>query len=200
MPDIANLRPRSLVGAGLGAAYTVVEFDSADAALAGAKALVARGLSQVEAFTPYAVPELETALGVRRSRIPYGAFALGATGCLLAFLLMWWTAAVAYPLDVGGRPFDSIPADIPIMFETTVLFTGVSAFLAVLLRSRLPRLYHPVFTLDGFERTTLDRYWLGIDHSDAKLDDEALAGLARLGAVVVHRSPVDETEQPEAPR
>ncbi len=197
---MADRRPRSLVGAGLGAAYTVVEFASADAALEGAKALVARGVSQVEAFTPYAVPELETALGVRRSRIPFGAFALGATGCALAFLLIWWTAAVDYPLDVGGRPFNSIPADIPIMFETTVLFTGVSAFLAVLLRSRLPRLYHPVFTLDGFERTTLDRYWLGIDHRDAKLDDEALAGLADLGAIVVHRSSADKADEPEAPR
>ena len=190
-------RPRSLVGSGFGAEYTVVEFASADAALAGVKALVARGLSQVEAFTPYAVPDIEHALGVRRSRIPYGAFALGATGCALAFLLIWWTAAVDYPLDVGGRPFNSIVADIPIMFETTVLFTGVSAFLAVLLRSRLPRLYHPVFTLDGFERTTLDRYWLGIDHGDAKLDDAALDSLTALGAVVVHRS---SAVRPEAPR
>ena len=194
---MADLRPRSLVGAGLGADYTVVEFASADGALAGAKALVARGLSQVEAFTPYAVPELETALGVRRSRIPFGAFALGATGCALSSLFIWWTAAVAYPLDIGGRPYNSVPADIPIMFETTVLVTGVSAFLAVLLRSKLPRLYHPVFTLDGFERTTLDRYWLGIDHTDAKLDDEALAALADLGAVVVHRS---SDLRPEAPR
>jgi hypothetical protein len=194
---VADLRPRSLVGNGFGAAYTVVEFASADAALAGAKALAARGLSQVEAFTPYAVPEIEAALGVRRSRIPFGAFACGLTGCALAFLLIWWTAAVDYPLDVGGRPFNSIPADIPIMFETTVLFTGVSAFLAVLLRSRLPRLYHPVFTLDGFERTTLDRYWLGIDHDDAKLDDEALTSLTELGAVVVHRS---SDVRPEAPR
>jgi hypothetical protein len=194
---MADLRPRSLVGSGLGAEYTVVEFASADAALGGAKALVARGLSQVEAFTPYAVPELDAALGVRRSRIPFGAFAMGATGCTLAFLLIWWTAAVAYPLDVGGRPYNSIVADIPILFETTVLFTGVSAFLAVLLRSKLPRLYHPVFTIDGFERTTLDRYWLGIDHSDAKLDDEALASLVGLGAVVVHRS---SGVAPEAPR
>src|SRR4051812_25982351 len=101
---------------------TLFEFASPEEALAAAGALRAVGFARPDAYTPYPVPELDEALGVRRTRIPRAVFLAASFGCVLAFTIMWWTNAVDYPLDVGARPLNSLPADIPIMFETTVLF------------------------------------------------------------------------------
>ena len=105
---------------------------------------------------------------MRRSRLPIAVFIGALTGCALAYWILWFTNARDYPLDVGGRPLNSIPADIPIMFETTVLFGSMTAFLAVLLLSRMPRLFHPIMTVEGHESITLDRFWLGIAAESAR--------------------------------
>ena len=93
--------------------------------------------------------------------------------------------AVDYRLDVGARPFDSIPSDVPIMFETTVLLAGLTAFFGALLLSGLPRLHHPVFELEGFERTTIDRFWIAVGEPGER-GVELRAELEALGAAVIH--------------
>lgn len=170
----------------------VAEFESPEAVVAAAERLRALGYRDLEAYTPFPIPELETALSVKRSKLPILVFLAGASGATLSYLILWWTSAIDYPLDVGGRPFNSIPAHIPIMFETTVLFAAGTAFLSALLLSGLPRLHHRVFELDGFERTTLDRFWITIGDArtvgaDVLADELATlrAELVTLGAVAV---------------
>ncbi len=138
------------------------------------------------------MPELEVALGIKRTKIPALVFLAGAAGASLAYLLLWWTNAYDYRLNVGGRPFNSIPADVPIMFETMVLFAGGTAFLAALVLSGLPRLHHRVFEEPGFERTSIDRFWLSIRDArtigkDIERDELSLlrVELEGLGAVAV---------------
>ncbi|MDB4942147.1 MAG: ABC-type Fe3+ transport system protein [Labilithrix sp.] len=167
-------------------APVIGEFDSPEALQAAAVRLGELGFGALEAYTPFPMPALESALRVRRTRLPVLVFLAGAAGCALAYGIQSYLNAVDYRLDVGGRPFNSIPAHVPIMFETTVLFAALAAFLAALLLSGLPRLHHRVFELDGFERTTIDRFWITCGEA---LDDarraELLAELERLGAVAV---------------
>jgi hypothetical protein len=85
--------------------------------------------------------------------------------------VQWWCNAFDFRLDVGGRPYDAIPAYIPIAFETGVLFAAVAGFLAILGLSGLPRLYHPMFEVEGFDRVAVDRFWLGVDAADPLLAD-----------------------------
>jgi hypothetical protein len=108
------------------------------------------------------MPELAAAIGTRRTKLPWLVLFAGAAGMALSYLVIWWTNAFDYRLDVGGRPYDSLPTDIPIMFESVVLFASGTAFLAALVLSGLPRLHHPVFELDGFDRTTIDRFWITV--------------------------------------
>jgi hypothetical protein len=140
----------------------IIELESADAVVAAAEHLRANGYSVLEAYTPFPIPELDEAIGTRRTKLPWLVLCAGASGAALAYLVLWWTSAVDYRLDVGGRPYNSLPTHVPIVFETMVLFAAGTAFLASLLLSGLPRLHHPVFELEGFERTSIDRFWITI--------------------------------------
>jgi hypothetical protein len=161
----------------------VAEFEDAEQAAAGAEYLKSAGARLTGAFSPYPAPRLEEALGVRRTKLPLFVLVAGMVGALTAYLVIWGTNALDYPIDVGGRPYNSVPTHIPIMFETTVLFAGVTAFVLVLLLSRLPRLHHGLFEIEGFERTSLDRIWLTFLADE--LTSELTGELLRRGAAEV---------------
>ena len=112
--------------------------------------------------------------------------ASAALGCAVAFAILWWTSAYDYPLDVGGRPLNSPPADVPILFETTVLFGSLTAFLAVLFLSGLPRLHRPVFEVEGIESASIDRFWIGVGHAGA-VDARVRSRMEELGVLSVRQ-------------
>jgi hypothetical protein len=163
---------------------TLFEFASAEEILGAADALRGMGFVHLEAYTPYAIPELEAKLAIQRSRIPRAVLAAAVLGCAVAYGILWFTSARDYPLNVGGRPLDSLPADVPIMFETTVLFGSLCAFLLVFLRSGLPRLHAPIFEVEGIQSASVDGFWLGIEGS-APLDESVLTRMKSLGARAV---------------
>jgi hypothetical protein len=92
------------------------------------------------------------------------------SGAVGGFLIMWYCNAWSYPINVGGRPPFAIPAFIPITFESGILAAGVTGFVALFWTIGLPSLAHPLFRVDGFERASVDRFWLAIDVRDAALD------------------------------
>ena len=87
----------------------------------------------------------------------------------------------------GGRPYNSIPAYIPIAFESGVLAASLAGFVAILALSGLPRLYHPMFEVEGFERASINRFWIGVDASDPRFDDGVDEVLEAAGALRCHR-------------
>jgi len=168
----------------LGTTKIVAELETPDALVGAARRMYARGVRAFEAFAPYHVEGLEDALGIRRTRIPVLAFAAAVTGAADAYLTIWFCNAYDYPIDVGGRPLNSVPTDVQIMFEIAVLFASFATFFACIMRSRLPRLHSTMSDVEGFERASIDRFWLAIDATDPAYDDGALADLTRLGARV----------------
>jgi hypothetical protein len=173
-----------------GRAEIWAEFASGPQVLAAARTLRDSGHRELSAFTPYPIPELEEVLELPRPRLLLALVLAGA--CLgggLAFSIIWWTAVVSYPLNVGGRPLNSFVTDIPIIFESAVLGAAVTAFAATLGLSGLPRLHHPLDALAGFERSSLDRFWLGVVF-DQEVDPELPSALQKLGALRVQRAGV----------
>jgi Protein of unknown function (DUF3341) len=138
----------------------MAEFGTPEGLLCGLRELRALGFDQLDAFTPYPIREILPLLRVRRSPLPRWVLAAGLAGAASAYLLEWWCAAASYPVIVGGRPLHSAPAFVPIAFESGILAACVTAFVSVILYARLLRLYDPVFETPGFERASIDRFWI----------------------------------------
>jgi len=165
----------------------LAEFSDAHALAKAVEALRAAGLRDLEAFTPFEVGEVQAALALPRPRIPRAALAGAVLGCGAAFLLQWWLTAWNYPLNVGGRPLASFPAFVPIAFEGAILGGALGAVIGFLVSCRLPRLWHPLFEVEGFERASVDRFFLRIGRRDPAWDQaRVLHVLHESGALRLH--------------
>jgi hypothetical protein len=150
----------------------LAEFDDSDQLLDAVRAARAAGYRELDAHTPFPVEGLAEALGFRERLLPFIALAGGIIGGGGLFLVPWWMNAVNYPINVGGRPLFAWPAFFVVAYLTGILGAVVAAFIGMLVRNGLPRLYHPVFNAPGFERVTSDRFFLAIRSADPKFDFE----------------------------
>ena len=108
------------------------------------RALRGRGYRRLDAFTPYPVKGLEGAIGLTRSPLGKMLFPVAMVSAALGYLIQLWCNAWDYPINVGGRPLNSVPASIPITFETGVLLSSLTGVFLFLLLTGLPRLHAPV--------------------------------------------------------
>lgn len=128
-----------------------------------------QGWRIVDVYVPYAVHGLDQALGLQPSRLPWVAFGAGALGVALTLWFQFWTTAVDWPLNVGGRPWNSLPAFVPVTFEMMVLFAGLGIVLAFLIRCRLYPGKKPELSFPG---VTDNRFVLVLQERDAAFDPE----------------------------
>jgi hypothetical protein len=172
----------------------VAEFDTPELIVHAARELRVEGYVQLDAYTPYPMRELESAMGMRRSLINWVVFPIGLIAATSAYLLQWWTNAVDYRLDVGGRPPHAAPAFVPITFEMGVLFSALAAVLTLAAWSKLPALWQPIFEVQGFERASIDRFFLWVSEEDVAFHPNLTPQLLfELGALRV--VPVGLTEK-----
>jgi len=149
----------------------MAEFVTPEQVLAAAHGVRAEGYRRVDAYTPFAVEGLPEALNLQLGK-KLSAIVLcgGLTGCCGGFFMCWWPNVIGYPLNIGGKPFNSWPAFIPITFELTILFSALSAVIGMIVLNGLPMPYHPVFNAPNFDRASRDRFFLCIEASDPKFD------------------------------
>lgn len=161
----------------------VAEFESPEQLVAAVHNFRGRGYRMMDAYTPYPIKELESALDLKRSRAARMVFPLSVTGAVVGFGLQWLLNGVLYPLNVGGRPHVAWFPFIIVTFETMVSFSVTGAFFLLMWLCRLPRLHHPLFEVEGFESATVDGFWLGINAADVRFDpDVTEPDLRALGA------------------
>lgn len=170
----------------------LAEYDSPGALKSAAAAVRDAGYSKWDCYSPFPVHGIDPAMGIRRTILPWIIFGGGITGLIFGIGLQWWTNAFHWPWIVSGKPFFSIPANIAITFEATVLFAGLTAFFSMWILNRLPKPWHPFFRNDRFVKVTDDGFFLGIEAEDSKFDHERTAALLRdSGATVVEDCHID---------
>jgi hypothetical protein len=151
----------------------LVSFDTVDDLLAGAEKVRDAGYSRWDAHTPFVVHGLDAAMGIRPTILPYLVFLGGLTGTAGGLLLQWYTNAFDYPYLISGKPIFSLPANIPVAFETTILFAAITALVGMLALNLLPQFYHPLHTSRAFKRATDDRFYISIEARDPRFDHAA---------------------------
>jgi hypothetical protein len=158
--------------------YGVVgEFDNEHALMEAAERTRDAGYRRIDAYAPFPVEGLSEALGLKSNKVALLTLIGGLCGGLGGFGFEYWCNVIAYPLNIGGRPLNSWPAFIPVMFELTVLGASLSAVFGMLALNRLPQPYHPLFNVERFAKhATSDRFYLCIEARDKKFH---LAEVAR---------------------
>lgn len=150
----------------------IAEFDDPDHLVdATAKAYQA-GYRQMDAYSPFPIHGLAEAMGVNKTLVAPITLVGGLTGAAAGFFMQWFASVVHYPYDIGGKPFNSWPSFVPIMFELTILFGAFAALGSMLLLNGLPMPYHPIFNAKRFERASSDGFFLCIECGDRQYDAE----------------------------
>lgn len=148
----------------------VAEFDGPEEILEAAQKARDAGYTKMEAYTPFPVHGLIDIVDKEDHRIKWMIFFGGAFGAAAGYGLQWWTSAVAYPHNVGGKPLQSWPAFIPVTFECMVLFASLTAVVGMLGLNGLPRPHHPIFNAKNFEFASRTKFFLCIEVEDEKYD------------------------------
>ena len=148
----------------------LAEYDTPAAIFKACEKVRDAGYKRWDSYTPFPVHNLDKAMGIKPSVLPWIVFACGMTGAACGILLQWWTSTIAYPIIIAGKPLFSFQANVPVTFECGILFSAFGAVFGMLGLNRLPQLYHPLFNIPRFARVTDDRFFIAIEASDPKYD------------------------------
>ncbi len=165
----------------------IAEYSTPGEVLHAAEKLRDAGYARWDCLTPFPVHGLDEAMGMKKTILPWLVLGGGLAGLGIAIFMQWYVNSPAtesaglyvfsgYPLNISGKPYWSVPANVPVMFELAVLLASLTAFFGVWALNRLPRFYHPVFNVARFRRVTDDKFFVLIEAADMKFDlKESLA-------------------------
>jgi mono/diheme cytochrome c family protein len=161
------------------------------------------GVTKMDAYSPFPIHGIEQAIGIPRTKLPFIVLAIGLGACAAGLGLQWFTNATenwgpwsGYQFKISGKPYFSLPANIPVTFEIIVLSSAFAAFLGMLALNRLPHLANPLHRIARFKRATSDRFFLAIEAGEGGLQaDVARHKLTDWGATDVEEIWMDQTDQ-----
>lgn len=161
------------------------EFDNVDDIIGAADAVRQAGYKKIDAHTPFPVHGIDEALGIKPTILPWIVLFMGLTGMTTGLVLTTYTMADWLPIPgflpenfegykflISGKPFNSLAAFIPVVFELTIMFSAYTGVFAMFLLNKLPLLNNPLLRSKRFRRATDDRFFIAIDARDAQFDAE----------------------------
>jgi len=199
LPDITDAGARP---AGAERLYgLLVEFDSVETLKAAARKVRGAGYAKWDVHSPFPVHGMDEVMGVRQTRLPWLVFGFGVVGVAVGLGMQWWMNATnpesftfvpnflrGYDFRISGKPLWSVPANIPIVFEITVLLSALAAVIGMFAMNNLPQWYHALFHSHRFRRVTTDRFFICVEAADPIFDEPATHRfLATLGGAHIER-------------
>jgi hypothetical protein len=193
-PTTSQHTPAQAQGAAATAAAPVevvgllAEFTTVDGVMSAVRRIRREGYTCFDVHSPFPIHGIDAAMGIRPTILPWLVLGAGLFGLTGALVMQWWMNAVDYPFLISGKPAWSLPANIPIIFECTVLCAAYTAVFGMLALNRLPMLHNPLFKSERFRRVTNDRFFLVIDAADPLFSEQGTADVLRAaGAVTVEK-------------
>ena len=129
-------------------------FGELDGTVLALRELKSKGYDSITVYTPAPRHEIDDVLDQPTSPVRLFTLVGGLAGCAFGFGIAI-AASFDWPLVVGGKPINSLPAWVVIGFECTILIGALSTVAGMLFNSRLPKLrqaagYDPRFSNDKF--------------------------------------------------
>lgn len=163
--------------------YAVLaEFESVPAVMQAAEQVRDAGYLSWDVHSPMPIHGINKAMGLRPTMLPWITLVHGLAGAAFGWWLTWWMNATTveglspsvqgYQFLVSGKPAYSLPANIPIIFETTILFAAIGTLLGMLGLNKLPRLHSPLNKSRRLLRATADRFFIVIFAEDPMFDQQ----------------------------
>lgn len=178
----------------------LAEYDTPTALVLASRKVRDAGFSRWDTYTPFPIHGIDKAMGIKMTILPWIVMAAALIGLATAVWFQWWTNAVDYPWIVSGKPFWSWPANVPIMFEMTVLFSAFAALAGMLALNNLPLPSHPLDLKERFGRASDDKFFLLIQANDPKFDDADVRQLlAETTPVIIEEVPEDRVTSDKIP-
>jgi hypothetical protein len=166
----------------------LAEYETVDEVMRAARAVRKAGFTRWDVHSPFPIHGIDYAMGIKPTILPWLVLGMGTLGLITAIIMQWYTNAYDYQYLISGKPIWSFPANVPVMFELTVMFSAYTAVFGMLMLNRLPRLYNPLFKHERFRRVTSDRFFVVVDASDPKFDEAATTRLlTEAGSKAVER-------------
>ncbi|MCC6238875.1 MAG: DUF3341 domain-containing protein [Phycisphaerales bacterium] len=166
----------------------MAEYKDVDSAVQAARVVRDRGFKVWDLHSPFPIHGIDKAMGLRATYLPWIVLIGGLFGMASGIALQVWTMSIDYPFLASGKPLNSFPAWVPIIFELTILCSSLAAVAGMLLLNRLPMLYNPLFNKPRFRRVTDDRFFIVIGADDEKFDEiETMRLLESTGALLVDK-------------
>ena len=155
-------------------------FNDPNAIIAAARKVASAGFSKWDVNSPYPIHGIEKAMKMKPSKLGIVTLIFGLSGTVLALALMWWTMSIDYPMVIGGKPYFSLPAFIPVTFEVTVIMATVSTVVAMFaFFFGLPRNTYALHDTEYMKKVSRDHYGIVIEAIDPKFDQTATIELLK---------------------
>jgi hypothetical protein len=148
----------------------LAEYDTVPGLVSAAEKAHHQGYRRMDTYSPFPIEPAAEAIGFHKNHVALVVLVGGLLGGLGGYSLEYWVSVLAYPINVGGKPWHSWPAFIPVTFECTVLGAALSAVIGMLVMNGLPMPYHPVFNAPNFTSASKDKFFLCIEAADPQFD------------------------------
>jgi len=153
-------------------------FDTPDGIIHAAEAVRKAGYTRYDIHTPYPVHGMDDAMDLKDSKLGFITLGAGLMGGAGVFAFISWVFMSAYPNVIGGKPFFSWPAFVPVTFEITVLsavLVTIGALIAFFFK--FPNNSHPLHDTPYMKAVSCDMFGISIQADDPKFDDAAVTAL-----------------------
>lgn len=150
----------------------LAEFKNPGHLMKAAKLTSKAGYTKFDCHSSFPIHGMDDAMGLKPSKLGFIVLGHALLGFFGGLALQAWTASIAYPVNISGKPFTNWPAFVPVTFELTILLSAFGAVFGMFFLNNMPKHHNPLFNSDTFKKTTDDGFFVVIESTDPLYNEE----------------------------